>query len=465
MTEVFPLTAFAAAMAALIFWLQPGEVEALRLRIPSGNAAAAPERRTDPENRNRGTLVSGRGKPAQDQGVWNRFRGPDAANIAADTGLLRRFPDKGPDVLWKKRLGEGHAGAAVYRGRVYTVDYDREKKEDVIRCFSLENGEDIWAYSYYVKIKRNHGMSRTIPSVTSKYIVSIGPMCHVTCLDSKTGELLWKKDLVKEYGTTVPPWYTGQCPLIDGDAVILAPGGTDVLMVKVDIETGSELWSTDNPGSWEMTHSSPVFITVSGIRQYVYCASKGVAGVSAADGHILWKDTSWRINPANVPTPVSAGEGRILLTGGYGAGSRMIRLAVRGDTIKVREVFRCKPRVFGSEQQTPILYGKHVYGVIPSGELACITLDGKQVWRSGRSDRYGLGPYCIADGMIYVVNDQKGTLHLVEASPAGFREITRTRVLEGHDAWAPMALVSGRLILRDLHDMVCIDIKGERGNE
>jgi hypothetical protein len=91
--------------------------------------------------------------------------------------------------------------------------------------------------------------------------------------------------------------------------------------------------------------------------------------------------------------------------------------------------------------------------------------DGRQMWTSGRSHRYGLGPYGIAAGILYVLNDQKGTLHLAEASPDGFREITRVQVLKGHDAWAPMAFVSGRLILRDLHDMVCLDIKGRGADE
>ena len=444
----------------LIGWMQPEQRDDIKKRVPSGKGVAVQKDDKSAE-RNKGVLIQGKGKPAQDSGVWNQFRGPVRNGIASDTGLLRTFPEQGPKVLWTKKLGEGHAGAAVYKGQVYVVDYNQEKREDVIRCFSLDNGEDIWSYTYYVKIKTNHGMSRTIPSVTDEYVVSIGPMCHVVCLDAGTGNLIWKKDLVKEYGATVPPWYAGQCPLIDGDSVILAPGGKDVLLMAVDLKTGAEKWRTPNPNESKMTHSSVVDFTFAGIKQYVYCGSMGITGVSASDGSILWANTSWRVTPANVPTPVIIGKDRILFTAGYGKeGALLLQMKEEAGKFSYEEKFRLKIKYFGNEQQTPLLYNNYIYGVISSGEMACLDLNGRQVWKSGRQNRYGIAPYLIADGMIYVLHDQKGTLHLLEASPKGFKEITRAKVLHGHDAWAPMALVSGKLILRDVDDMVCIDIKG-----
>ena len=115
-----------------------------------------------------------------------------------------------------------------------------------------------------MKIKRDHGMSRTVPAVTDKYVVTLGPKGHVTCLDSKTGEFRWMLNLVKEYGTTIPQWYTAQCPLIDDGKAIIAPAGVlsdgtgGVLMMAVDCETGQIVWQTPNPDKWVMTHSSIV---------------------------------------------------------------------------------------------------------------------------------------------------------------------------------------------------------------
>ncbi|HNU60471.1 MAG TPA: PQQ-binding-like beta-propeller repeat protein, partial [Aquaticitalea sp.] len=127
-------------------------------------------------------------------------------------------------------------------------------------CLSLDDGAEIWNYAYPVKIKRNHGMSRTVPAVTEKHIVTLGPKCHVHCLDPVTGQFYWMIDLVKEYQTVVPPWYAGQCPLIDGERVILAPGGS-ALLIAVDGASGKVLWQTPNPDKWDMTHSSIIPMT------------------------------------------------------------------------------------------------------------------------------------------------------------------------------------------------------------
>src|ERR1019366_5987845 len=111
-------------------------------------------------------------------------------------------------------LGDGYAGAAVRNGCAYVLDYDKAQKSDVLRCLSLDDGKDVWDYLYPAKVKPNHGMSRTIPAVTEKYVVTLGPLCNVTCVDAHSGQWLWAKDLVREFKTTVPEWYAGQCPLI-----------------------------------------------------------------------------------------------------------------------------------------------------------------------------------------------------------------------------------------------------------
>jgi outer membrane protein assembly factor BamB len=349
-------------------------------------------------------------------------------------------------------MGEGYAGAAVLHGRVFVLDYDMAKQEDALRCLSLADGKEIWRRSYPVVVKRNHGMSRTAPAVTDKYVVTLGPKCQVMCCEVATGKQCWFKDLVTEFGTTVPEWYAGQCPLIDGDKVILATGGK-ALMVAVDLATGKVLWQSHNPRGWKMTHSSILATTDQGKRIYVYCGSGGVAGVSAADGKIVWDTTDWVISTATLPTPIPIGDGRLFLCGGYDSGAMMIQM--QGDSVKT--LWRLKPEVFGSDQQTPILYKGYIYGVIPGGQMACLDLNGKQVWTSGPMSRFGLGAYVMADGLIYALNDT-GTLTMIDANPNGYKALGSLKILPGPDAWGPMAVVSGRLIARDLTKMICIDI-------
>ena len=426
-------------------------------RLPGpGNAAQLLADANEPVEL-RGELVRFDGVPADLPGAWPRFRGTNFDAISAeDVTLARTWAAGGPKVLWSIEVGEGHAGAAILAGRVYILDYDRQKQADAIRCLSLEDGKEIWQFSYPVKVKRNHGMSRTVPAVTEKYIVTLGPKCHVTCLDSVTGEFRWMLDLVKDFKAKVPPWYAGQCPLIDDGRAIIAVGG-DALMIAVDCDTGEIIWRSPNPNRWVMTHSSIIQIEFMGTRMYVYCASGGVVGVSAEDGSILWETTDWKIRVANVPSPVVVGEGLIFLSGGYNAGSLMLRLTQENEKIRADPVFHLEPEVFGSEQHTPIFYDGYIYGVRPDKQLTCLDLNGQVVWTSTSAQKFGLGPYIIADGLIYVMNDS-GVLTLAEANPTGYVQRASAKVLDGPDSWGAMAVASGRLIVRDLNRMICLDV-------
>lgn len=391
-------------------------------------------------------------------GSWPGFRGPSRDAVSPESyPLTDSWPAGDPQPLWSVDVGDGYAGAAVLNGRVYLMDYDRPSQSDALRCFSLADGRELWKFSYPLVIKRNHGMSRTVPAVTDKFVVGLGPKCHVSCLDAVSGKYQWGIDLVREYGTTVPAWYAGQCPLIDGDRVILAPAGSS-LMIAVDIATGKVLWKTPNPNDWKMTHVSITPMDLSGRKTYVYCGNRGVLGVAADDGSLLWETTAWKISLATVASPVPVSANRIFLSGGYEAGSMMLEITRQADTWQTKSLFRLDADTFGATQQTPILYQNHLYGVRPNGELVCLSLQGKVLWTSGMNQRFGLGPFLIADGKILAINDD-GMLTMAQATADGFKRLAMTKVLEGHESWGPMAMAGGRLIVRDLTRMVCLDLR------
>ncbi len=439
---------------------------AFSVRLPGGDGTPAELASDTGGGQIEGKLVAFAQKPApMDKGSifpgsWPGFRGGNHDGISKENiKLSRKWPQGGPKKLWSVELGEGYASAAVHSGRVYVIDYDRANGADAIRCFWLDDGEEIWRYSYPVKVKRNHGMSRTVPAVTEKYVVTMGPKCHVTCLDAKTGQFLWMLDLVGQFGTKVPLWYAGQCPIIDEGKAIIAPGGK-ALMIAVDCATGEIVWEAANPKKWKMTHSSIIPMSFRGKRMYVYCSSGAVVGVSVEDGSILWQERDWKMR-TNVPTPVLAGDNRIFLSAGYRKGSMMIQLEDGGDeTIAVKQLWKLDDDVFGADQQTPIYYDGFIYGVRPDEQLVCLSAGGEIVWASGSARKFGLGPYIVADGMIFVMDDS-GVLTLVEATPAGFSVIEQGQVLFGHESWGPMAIVSGRLIVRDFTQMVCLDVSGQ----
>jgi len=458
-----PVTVAVVLGAAVGAWLSTGSTIDLDQRVPGTDrtAMSASVRPTQPAGPIEGKLTQGDGEPGRTQGRWRSFRGDDNNAVAENSPRLGRdWPPGGPPTLWRIDVGEGYAGAAIRAGRVYLIDYDREAASDVLRCLSFDTGEDIWRYAYPIKVKRSHGMSRTVPAVTDTHVVSLGPKCHVLCCDAETGERKWLIDMVSEYGTTVPPWYAGQCPLIEDDRVILAPAGTEALMVALDLETGEELWRTPNDLGWRMTHSSIVAIEVAGRRMYVYCGSGGVAGVDAATGELLWNTDAWRIDIATVPTPVVIPGDRLLLSGGYNAGSMMMQIVAEGETYRPEVLYELKPDVFGAAQQTPIFFDGHIYGVRPDGQFVCLTLDGEVRWTSGAANRFGLGPYLIADDLIFVLDDD-GQLTMAEATPEAWRPLASADVLDGHEAWGPMAIVAGRLLARDLTTMACLNVSRE----
>lgn len=404
-------------------------------------------------------------------GSWPRFRGSRSDNISREEiQLADSWGPEGPEILWRVGLGEGHAAPAVLDGRVYVLDYDERMNADALRCFSLVEGEELWRRWYTVQVKRNHGMSRTVPAVNDRYVVSIGPRCHVMCLDSIDGSLEWGIDLEREYGTQIPLWYTAQCPLLDGQTAVLAPCGDQALMIGVDCQTGEVLWQTPNPEGLQMSHSSIMTMTLNDRRMYVYAAIGGVVGISAEQGDrgaVLWQTDAW--SPRVVaPSPVILEDGRIFLTAGYGAGSMMLQVSKQGQEYAAEPLYSYRPQEgLACEQQTPILYDGHLFGIMPKdgGELrnqfVCYHPEGRIVWTSGPTNRYGLGPFMAADGKFFILGED-GVLTMIRATTAGFELLDRAKVLEGRDPWGPLALAGGRMLLRDSTEMVCIDLREEK---
>jgi outer membrane protein assembly factor BamB len=399
---------------------------------------------------------------------WPRFRGPNSDNIyKSEIRLTKNISANNSGILWTKELGEGHAGPAIYEGSVYLLDYDEQKKADMLRCISLQDGKELWRRWYNVNVKRNHGMSRTVPAVTEDYILTIGPKCHVMCVDRKTGAFLWGIDITKEYNSEIPFWYTGQCPLIDNDIAIIATGGKN-LLIGVDCKTGEVLWSTPNKQNWKMSHSSVMPYQLGDDKMFVYSAVGGVVGIAADGanvGKILWQSDAWN-HAVVAPAPVCMSNGKIFLTAGYGAGSMMLELSKNDDQYQVEVLDEYKPsQGLACEQQTPLYYEGHLIGIQPKdggalrNQLICVNpKDCKEViWSSGKEERFGLGPYFIANGILYLLKDD-GTLYTFKADADQLIKLDEIKLFDGHDSWAPMALADGYLLLRDSKKIYCIKL-------
>lgn len=401
---------------------------------------------------------------------WPCFRGAARDNVYHGAAKLADdWDDFPPRKQWEVPLGEGHAAPAVWNGRVFVLDYLEDAHADCLRCFTLEDGRELWRRWYDIRVKRNHGISRTVPAVADGFVVTIGPKGQVMCCRAESGDFLWGIDLARDYGAQIPGWYTGQCPLIADGVAVLAPGGPDALMMGVDCESGKVLWRAPNPEGWQMSHSSVMPMELAGRRMFVYCALGGIVGVAAdgADrGSILWMTDAWS-PPVVAPSPFVLPDGTIFVTAGYGAGGMLLKVAASGSGFVVDVVSSHSPKHgFASEQQTPVLFDGLMYSVLPADaggfkrRFACVkpAEPADFIWTSGKSERFGLGPYLLADGKFYILADD-GMLTMVKASTEKYLPLGRLNAIpDGRDAWGPMLVVDGKIILRDSTRMVCWDI-------
>lgn len=471
---VAPLLAgFVAAflsLVSLVAWVErPGGGEGVTLRLPGADAVP-------PGARNRAAVVAiGRdfrrfGEApvrTEDGGSWPRFRGPRSDAIVDDgVALLERFPPEGPPVLWRVPLGEGHAAPAIHRGRVYVMDHLEEEKAEALRCFDLRDGRELWRRGHVLAMKRNHGFSRTVPAVDDERVVAIGPLGHVMALDAESGDLLWGLDLVGEHGAEIPQWYTGQCPFMEKGRVLVAPAGPKTLLMALDGATGRPLWSTANPGGLTMSHSSIMPATMGGRPIYLYAARGGVVAVEAegeAAGRIVWLCRDW--GPSVLaPSPVPLGDDRLFLCAGYGAGGALLQVEGGASGPVARVVQTVLPKEgFALEQQTAVFHEGLLFGILPkdagAGRARLVAADPTDLRRilARTDERFGLGPFMVVGDRFLVLADD-GTLHVLAFRGDRFETLAAHAVLEGPDAWGPMAFARGRLILRDATSMVCLDL-------
>jgi len=389
---------------------------------------------------------------------WPQFRGADRSGISSATGLLRTWPEGGPRVLWTTEMAQGYAGPAIVGSRVYFNDYDEKASEWLVRCLALADGKQQWRFKQAKEIRPNHGITRTIPAVDGKYVFSLDPKCVFHCLDAATGNEVWVKNLVAEYKAQIPAWYNGQCPLLEADRVVIATGG-EAIAVAFEKTSGKEIWRTPNPEKWAMSHASLMPAEIGGVKQYLYCTLKSVVGIAAADGKLLWS-FPWKFNLAVAPSPLAIGDGRVFMTSLYNADTVMIRVRKDGEKFTAEKVFVLPTSEWNAEVHTPILYKDHMFAVGKKsrGLFTCLDFDGKIVWTSEGKATFGLGSFFLADGMFFALDGDTGMLRLIEASTTEYKELAHAQVLSGHDVWAPMALSDGKLVLRDMAKMICLEV-------
>jgi outer membrane protein assembly factor BamB len=400
-------------------------------------------------------------------GKWTCFRGETFTNIIHTSENIAPG-EEDYAALWSVETGEGHAAPVICNGLVYFLDYDEGLSSDMLRCFSLESGKELWRRWYRVPMKRNHGFSRTAPAVSDDCIITLGPQGHLMCCHPVSGELKWSIDMQREFKTEVPFWYAGQCPRVDGGTLVIAPAGEETLLAGIDCRTGETVWQTPNTLKYKMSHSSVTPMVLNGKKTYVYVGVGGVCGVSAEKGDmgtLLWNVSKWQ--PSVVaPSPLQLSAGSIFLVAGYGTGGALLRVSRNGSKWDASIVEQYKPKDgLSSEQQTPILYKDMIITVMPKDggslrdRLVIYSPSDLHtpVWSSGADERFGLGPYLVINNYLFVFKED-GELYVYGIQSGSMRLVKKQRIMDGVDAWGPMAYADGKLIVRDAHVVKCLKI-------
>jgi outer membrane protein assembly factor BamB len=400
---------------------------------------------------------------------WPGYFGPKRDSTSAEKGLLRIWPKEGPKVLWTASVGIGFGGPAVSGGKVYLLDRD-DKIGDNLRCLDLSNGTGLWNFAYDAPGRFDHPGSRTVPIVESNNVYTCGPLGDLYCISTSTHKPVWNKNIWKDFGgNEMPVWGITQNPLIYGNLLIVAPQTSQTSVVAYDKLTGEVKWKSAAL-SGKVGYVSPSIVKVGGEDHLVMItASEGrgrtakggtVSGIDPLSGKVLWTYDNWQC-PIPVPHAVDAGEGRVLITGGYSAGSAMIKVEKKQDgSYGVTELF--KTVEFGAHTQPPILYKGHFYAQYTINErsdgLVCMSMDGQIKWKTGEAPAFNKGGSILADGLLLSVDGNK-MLYLIEPDPSGFKPLASAELLEQGENWAPIALVDGKLLIRDQKHLKCLAVK------
>lgn len=413
---------------------------------------------------------------------WPQFRGIQRDGISRETGLLKKWPDNGPPLVWTfDKAGVGYSGPAIVGDRLYmmgargqseflfALDLKSAKGESVKELWSAQIGPLFtWKGNSW-----NDGPSAT-PVVDGDRVYAMGGLGDLICVQAGSGKEVWRKNLPKDLGGAVNDigggaeklgWGFTCSPLVDGGQLLCVPGGGQGTLAALDKKTGSVIWRSKELKD-EATYSSPLVADIGGVRQYIEMTNAGVAGVAAKDGKLLWyyhrKDP---YGDVVIPTPIV--HDNLVYTSVYGFGSDLVDVKGGGDKFAATPVYSNKTML--NQSGGMVLVGDHVYGY-SEGKKSWTCQDfkkGTETWSERR--KLGRGSVIAADGRLYCLGEDDGTVVLLEASPKAWTESGRFELPKKSDkrkpsgkVWTHPVIADGKLYLRDQELLFCFDVKEKK---
>jgi outer membrane protein assembly factor BamB len=396
-----------------------------------------------------GTLTLHAQSPSLD---WPQWRGPDRNGISKETGLLKEWPRSGPPLAWwAAMLGAGYGSVAVAGDRVWVQGM--RNRQSVVTSLNRADGKVAWVRIIGPAVENDRGSGpRGTPSIDRDRLYALTENGDLACLRVADGIVVWQRNILKDFGGGNINWLISESPLIDGDRVIVTPGGRSNGMVALDKMTGKTVWTTKELGD-EAGYASPIVADVQGVRTVMTLTSNAAVGVRASDGKLMWRYTPVANGTANITTPVYA-DNKVFFTSAYGAGGALLGLRLAGEEVRAQEIY------FTREMQNHhggvVLVNGYLYGFNNSILTSLEFASGKMMWRD-RS--VGKGSVAYADGNLYLLSETN-VVGLAEATPAGYREKGRFTIADqGLPSWSHPVVSGGRLFIRNQGTLAAYDIR------
>lgn len=409
---------------------------------------------------------------------WPQWMGVNRDNVWREDGIINKFPENGPRVLWRTPIDGGYSGPAVANGKVFVTDYvtkgdvkigNFERKEftgtERVLCLDEVTGEEIWKHVYPVKYTVSYPSGpRCTPNVEGDRVYTLGSEGHLICFNIADGKVIWQKDLKKEYGTKAALWGYAAHPLIDGDNILTLAGGSGSHIVALNKMTGEENWKSST--STEQGYSPPTIINYAGVRQLVLYRPDAISAINPDDGTEYWSVPYQASNGSIIMSPMVMGE--YLYVAGYS--NKNLLLKLDADKPGVTEVWRDKRNIICPVNVQPFAIDDVVYGFDQKGVLRAVKVpEGERLWET--QDVIGKRPagsetaFLVRHEDHFWLFNELGELIITKLSPEGYEEIDRFKVIPQSNlafgrevVWSMPAFANKHAYIRNDDEIICVDL-------
>ena len=388
------------------------------------------------------------------------WRGPDRSGLYNETGLLKKWPEGGPKLLWEAgNMGDGYSSVTVTDDAVYVTG--RKDINDVLIALTLD-GKLKWETIYGKSWMTNHTGSRCTPTYYNGNIFLISGTGDIVCV-GKDGKIKWTKNHYDLYEGKPLIFGISESPLVTGNIVIASPGGKKASMVAFNINDGKVIWETEAVDNAPQ-YINPKLIEYAGKKIIINVMGTYILAVDAQDGKILWKENYYEINAAtggvrknHAITPLYR-DGHILIANGYNWVALKFKLSPDGNSVtRIWE-----NRNFDPQHGGVVLLGDNLFAsnhmAKPADSWICMDWNtGKTLWTSKWNSR---GSVISADGMLYLSDEKTGHVALVKPDPSRLEIVSEFKIPKGEGPyWAHPVIKNGKLYIRHGEALMVYQIK------